>query len=432
VTSRRVPARQEPSERAPVRVGLFGLLGAGNLGNDGSVEAVLEFLRAEHPDAALGFLCSGPERVMARYGVPATRLNWYDSEAQTASSMSSIAAKALGKVLDAIRIAAWVRRFDVVIVPGMGVLEATLPLRPWGFPYALFLLCASGRIFGTRVALVSVGADVIRQRPTRWLIRRAARFAHYRSYRDDLSREAMRGMGVDTSDDSVYPDLAFALPTPTGVPAVSGTVGVGVMAYYGGNGDRARADEIHRSYVGKMKRFVRWLVDDGRQVRLFTGDELDEGVVAEILADVREHRPDLEPSRVVADNVGSLAELMSQMATVDSVVATRYHNVLCALKLAKPTVSIGYAAKNDVLMAEMGLSDFCQSVRSFDVDQLIERFTLLEGRCEQLERTMTVRRRAAEHRLGHQFAELSSAFFPCAASGSRTDDCTAIHPRGIR
>jgi len=44
----------------------------------------------------------------------------------------------------------------------------------------------------------------------------------------------MRAMGVDTSADQVYPDLAFSLPTPAagGKP---GTVGVGVMAYYGGN-----------------------------------------------------------------------------------------------------------------------------------------------------------------------------------------------------
>ena len=61
-------------------------------------------------------------------------------------------------------------------------------------------------------------------------------------------------------------------------------------------------------------------------------------------------------------------------------VATRYHNILCALKLAKPTVSIGYATKCDVLMADMGLSSFCQPVKSFDVARLIEQFKELDGR----------------------------------------------------
>ena len=55
----------------------------------------------------------------------------------------------------------------------------------------------------------------------------------------------MRKMGVDISRDPVYPDLAFALPTPSDIYGTRGTVGVGVMAYHGGNDDRRQADEIH-------------------------------------------------------------------------------------------------------------------------------------------------------------------------------------------
>ncbi len=198
----------------PVRVGVFGLLGSGNLGNDGSLEAVLGYLRADHPDALVDALCGGPEAVTARFGIPATRLHWNRAEYRTASRLGSIASKGLGKFVDIFRTAAWVRRHDVVIVPGMGVLEATLPLRPWGFPYSLFLLCASGRLTRTRVALVSVGAAEIRDRPTRALVRWSGRLAAYRSYRDAQSRDAMRAMGVDTARDEVYPDLAFSLPSP--------------------------------------------------------------------------------------------------------------------------------------------------------------------------------------------------------------------------
>src|SRR6478735_3177440 len=163
------------ADGTPVRVGVFGLLGSGNLGNDGSLEAVLGYLRAEHPEADVDALCGGPEAVTARFGIPATRLHWYRGEYRTASRVAAIAAKGLGKLVDPFRTAAWVRRHDVVIVPGMGVLEATLPLRPWGFPYALFLLCASGRLFGTGVALVGVGAGPIGDRATRALVRWSAR-----------------------------------------------------------------------------------------------------------------------------------------------------------------------------------------------------------------------------------------------------------------
>ena len=107
----------------------------------------------------------------------------------------------------------------------------------------MFLLCTSGRLFGTKVALVSVGANVIHQRVTRRLVTAAARRAFYRSFRDSSARDAMRQMGLDTSGDAVYPDLAFSLPVPAaGEREAAGAVGVGVMEYSGSNDDRQHAD----------------------------------------------------------------------------------------------------------------------------------------------------------------------------------------------
>ena len=404
--------RREQSAAAAPRVGLFGFLGSGNIGNDASMESVLRYLSADHPDAILDAMCMGPERLKGKYGIEAIPLLWYQKYEQQASGVTAIALKVLGKGVDAFRTASWVRRHDVVIVPGMGVLEASLPVRPWGAPYQMFLLCASGRIFGTKVALVSVGANIINQWLTRWLFKSAARLAFYRSYRDIGSRDAMRQRGLDTAQDHIYPDLVFGIPTPPCDPGDAQTVGVGVMAYYGSNDDRRQADEIYASYVEKMKSFVRWLVDSGRRVRLLVGDTADDSVVQEILADLRAHRPDLEASWVVAEPVSSFAELTRAMAPAGTVVATRYHNVMCALKLCKPTLSIGYAAKNDVLMADMGLSEFCQSARSLDVGRLIEQFTELESRSAQLRRTMRERNMANARLLDDQFAMLSALLFP--------------------
>ena len=44
-------------------VGLFGHLGACNIGNDASMEAVLRYLRTNYPDAIIDAMCPGPERV---------------------------------------------------------------------------------------------------------------------------------------------------------------------------------------------------------------------------------------------------------------------------------------------------------------------------------------------------------------------------------
>ncbi|MFD8971263.1 MULTISPECIES: polysaccharide pyruvyl transferase family protein [unclassified Streptomyces] len=390
----------------PVRVGVFGLLGSGNLGNDGSLEAVLGYLRAEHPAAVVDALCGGAEVVGTRYGIPATRLHWYRGEYRTASRAGAIAGKGLGKVVDAFRTAAWVRRHDVVIVPGMGVLEATLPLRPWGFPYALFLLCASGRLFGTRVALAGVGAAPIGSRATRTLVRWSARLAAYRSYRDDLSRDAMRAMGVDTARDEVHPDLAFALPAPPAPPVgPPGPICVGVMDFHGGNDDRGRAEEIHRRYLDGTTAFVRALVEEGRPVRLLTGDACDAPVVAAILDAV-------DSPLVTAAGATSLTDLMKETAAADTVVATRYHNLVCALKTGTPTLALSYAAKSDALMERMGLGAYCHPAREVDADRLLEQFRSLEKRSAELRRTLTERNLATARHLDHHFAALTAALFP--------------------
>ena len=95
--------RAQSRSGRPLRVGLFGLLGAGNIGNDGSLEAVLAYLQAEHPEAVLGCMCTGPDTVVARYGLPVTAMHWYPSYERRAADALSHPLKALGKVVDAFR-----------------------------------------------------------------------------------------------------------------------------------------------------------------------------------------------------------------------------------------------------------------------------------------------------------------------------------------
>lgn len=423
--------------RDPWRVGLFGLLGDGNIGNDASMESVLVYLRARHPDAVVDAMCAGPDFVRRAYGIGAVPIHWQQKietgkvhgqprrgsarQGRKLLSLRSLTINAIGKAADAARVMSWVRRHDVVIVPGMGVLEASLPLRPWETPYSMFLLSLAGRLCRTKVALVSVGAGPIRQRLTRWLFDTAARLAWYRSYRDMQSLEAMTERGIDTSNDRVYPDLAFGLPIPPSDEGDERTVAVGVMAFYGGNDDRGRAEELHAAYAAQLKRFVRWLVNEGYSVRLFTGDPYDRGMVREVLEDVRAYRPDLGEERVIEARVETFEEQMKAMTSASTVVASRFHNVVCSLLLARPTISIGYSKKHASLMAEMGLRDFCQDARSLDADLLIKQFTAARERAAELRPGISECCEAKNLKLRQQFVRLSELLFPGGnrASGDR-------------
>lgn len=410
----------------PPRVGLFGILAAGNIGNDASMEVVLRYLRQRHPEAIVDVMTTDARRLTARYGLDATQLGWRHPREQRSPLPVSFALKLLGKLVQAAHTASWVRRHDVVIVPGMGVLEASVPLRPWEFPYALSTLCTFGTLFRTKVALVSAGADVITKRPTRWLLNAAARQAYYRSYRDQGSLAAMRARGLDTTRDPVYPDLALGLPTSHADPGDPRVVGIGVMAYYGDNDDDRRdAARIHAAYVEKLTHFVRWLLDCGRTVRLFIGDACDRAVVDTVLDDARAYRPDLDPAVIVAEPISSFEDLTRAMTPVGTVVATRYHNVMCALMLAKPVISVGYAAKNEELMSGMGLAEYCLSVHSLELDELIGRFTELEGQAERLRPGMIAGCRDSARQLDRQFTELSALLLPDVAARGQDEVSTS-------
>ena len=88
------------------------------------------------------------------------------------------------------------------------------------------------------------------------------------------------------------------------------------MDYRGSNDDRGQADAISTHYVATMKSFVRWLIDNERNVKILVGDEnqSDKDVGAEILADALTYRPDVEPGRVVAEYASTFVELMQAMA----------------------------------------------------------------------------------------------------------------------
>jgi polysaccharide pyruvyl transferase WcaK-like protein len=379
------------------------------------MEAVLRYLRMRHPLAVIDAMCSGPETVAEKYGINAVQMFIFDRHRTRLTGPLASVLRLPSRVLDVFRISAWVRRHDVVIVPGAGVLEASLPLRPWNTPYGLFLLSASGKLFRTKVAFVSVGADLIDKRATRWLSNWAARLAFYRSYRDTASREAMRRRGIDAGD-SVFPDLAFSLPLPLGHRNGAGdwsTIGVGVMAYAGSNDDRDRTREIYSSYVDSIKEIVCWLIDNGRRVRLFIGDTdgSDEATVRELLADIKAMRPELDDSCVVAEPVSTFSDIMRGLEPLGALVATRFHNLVAAVMLSKPTIAVGYSSKHSSLMSDMGLSEFSYSIQSLQVGALTEQFLEMERRSDQLRKSLSIRTAEKVALLERQFDELDAVVF---------------------
>ena len=193
----------------------------------------------------------------------------------------------------------------------------------------------------------------------------------------------MRDLGIDVRADRVYPDLAFALDAPalrTGAPQV---VGIGVMNYRGAAGDgrgpraqrglprscQARRGSARRRGMGGSA------LHRGRRGR--------RGAAADHAATAPSGTAHAG-AQITAEAVGSLAELMDVVAGVDLVVASRYHNLLCALTVGIPALSISYARKNDAMLGSMGLGEFCHPGGEIDLDRLVAQFRELDRRRDEL------------------------------------------------
>lgn len=391
------------------RVAAYGFFGIGNLGNEASLSALLGYLRSYHPELELSCFAVGPDNVTRDHGVPARQLMTYAKYGMKRGPWTKIV-KGLSRFWDVPRTFALLGAVDLVIVPGTGALETQLGVPPWGLPFWLFVLSIAARLRGRQVALVSVGAQYATHPLTRLFYRWTVRLASSCSFRDATSREVAARMGGPHGLGPVCPDLAFSLPTPPPRPTSPGHVVIGVMAYYGRADDPVRGAGVRRRYVAQMAEVVSTLLARGKSVTLVIGDLADRAVALEIQAAVRAGEPD-HVDRLTVSDATTMDELMVEMSTAEVVVASRFHNLIAALKLAKPTVSLGYAQKNADLLSQFGLGQFTQSMDDFDIELLIRQ--LEEARSEGDRREPAIRLALvnALEQLDEQFSELSATYF---------------------
>lgn len=390
----------------PKKIALFGFFGWGNLGNTGTLQAFLYHLRRRLPDAEVWCVCANPEEVANQFQIPVFPIDltpqqlWY----RPTNRLLRLIHQGLLRVpLEAwlwLKAYLFLQHFDLLLIPGTGVLD-DYGVGPFQTPYDLFKWCLLARVCSTDLFFVSVGAGPIYHKLSRWLMKSAFGLATYRSYRDRLSQSYMASIGFHRDDNGVYPDLMFSLPLATelqernrrGEPQV---VGIGVMAYYGWNRPAEEGAAIYQAYVNKLGQFAIWLVEHHYVIRLLIGQSHDQQAIADLKTYIEEHYGVPSPGQIISEPIHTIEELFDQLNATDLVVATRFHNVLCALMLNKPVVSLGYAQKNDVLMTEMGLGRYCQQIETFTVEQLIQQFTEVATNASQL--SEQIQRKNVEYR----------------------------------
>ncbi len=396
-----------------MRITLLGQFGSGNSGNDGSLEAMLLYLRRMRPDADLLCICASPSVVSAKFNI---RSMGAGGPPITNAWMRRLD-KLLGKLPRRLMLFAsslfHFDKVDLMIIPGTGILD-DFQEKWFGWPFVVFCWCLVARLRNTRIAFVSIGAGPMNSRLSRWFLRSAAQMASYRSYRDDFSLNYMKSIGVDVSQDHRFPDIAFDLPVPAprrerNVDGVK-RIGVGVMDYRGWRHNDPEAARIYKTYIQKLSRLVSWLIGEGHRITLVMGDVTDRVACADLMFLLTDMLSEDEMSQIDISSAATLHDIMQQMAAIDLAVVSRYHGVVCSLKLGNPTISIGYARKFDDLMHDFDQQKFARHIDTFEVEEIIELVKEILAGAESVRYGITVANERFKRQLAEQQTLLAQEF----------------------
>jgi polysaccharide pyruvyl transferase WcaK-like protein len=288
-------------------------------------------------------------------------------------------------------------RSDILVVCGTNVVSDYMT-GPRGWPYDLFKWSGLATLCGVRVVFVGVGVGPVYHSVSRWLIKRSLGFADYRSYRDEVSRQWAKKVGVRTDRDVVGPDLVFGLSQQSLAPKNAHSitrpvVGLGLKDYKADLEGVARGE--YQRYIDTMAAFAGWLCENGFNVRLLIGDfSHDTSVTQDVLTAARDRR--LGEDRVVADPALTVEDLIDQIAESDAVVSPRFHNIVLGLLLNKPVICLSDHHKLDALMDSFALAEYTLPLADLRAEDLSELFQRVRDRSPELK--VHIRAKVAESR----------------------------------
>lgn len=433
----------------PVRKSLAILahVGNGNLGDEATVAALVQNIRARRPDADIHVFSSNPADTESRHHVPALPLQRLVAQRFRASSEISTAVAAPSRDGLAGTLKRWLKgvptvyrglkaleraaRFGVSLGPELRFLLASFrALRkmdrviiagggqlgdyfggPWGYPFTTLRWCLTARLAGARVVFASVGAEPITSPISKRFFRWALALADYRSFRDEGSRQLIQGLGVP-GELPVCPDLVhgFRLPGRDAAPRRPGgglTVGINPIPFFDPRYWTEHDEAVYERYVKTLASFALWLIEAGHRVVFFpTQVHADPPVIADVELAMRKAASTDYEEHVLRPSVHTFEDLAAVLQTTDLVVASRFHGIIFSYLLNVPVVGLSYYRKMDEIMAAMGQGEYVMSIRGADLEALKVRFTSLAGDLERHRAAIAGRRAEYQQALDAQYPRL--------------------------
>jgi polysaccharide pyruvyl transferase WcaK-like protein len=400
----------EKTMKSP-RICLYGNFGAGNLGNEATLQAIIEQILRRCPDAQLVCFCTNPEDVRARHDIAALPAQAVDPAAARGARQGGLARllriafrRIPRELVHWINCLREVRRADMLVVAGTGIVCDYLT-GPAGYPYQIFKLSTLAALCRVKLAFLSVGVGPIHHPLSRWLIKRSLALAYHRSYRDETSKQYVEDIGFSVRRDLVCPDVVFGLLNGVlasgGVPGQRPVIGLGIKDY------GLAQPEASRKYLDAMADFVAWLQERGYAVRLLIGDiEYDSSVIEAFVGVLKSRNIPAAPPLLFAEPALTVEELLRQVSETEAVISARYHNLVMALIQNKPVIALSDHDKLDSVVTDFGLASYLLPLGSLNSRVLIDRFEQLENDAERLKPQLKAKLEQYRQALDALFATL--------------------------
>ncbi len=430
---------------ASQRIGLLEHLGGGNLGDDATVEAVMQNIKRRWPDSVLYGLSMNPDDTATRHGItsyPIRKQTWTLGAARMPFETGDKAHQRIKRfvrryalifrVMRAFRTVAItaprsfiqeliflhksfrvVRSLDILVISGGGQLLDHWG-GPWNYPYTIFKWIVLAHLARVKCIVLNVGAGPITHPLSKKLISGSLALADYVSFRDDKSRALAQDIGFK-GPSHVFPDCVYGLdvkaPYATAARSQPNTmVGIAPMAY----GDRTVYPEhetrVYENLISSLGTFGSQLLKGQYSLSLFCSDiGVDPPALDDLEAAVRSHGC-LDISSIQKPTLRSGKDLIAAIASMHFVVTCRFHGVVFSHLLNVPVLAISHHAKMTSLMTDLGLSEYCIDIHDVDPALLTAKFSSLAANAPYIRRRMAMKAAAYREALTRQFDGL----FPCA------------------
>lgn len=434
-------------KKTTIRIGFLGHYGNQNLGDEATLQALLQQVRRYYPNSEIIIISPNPEDTRQRYNTRVFPMHKGVDSRPVHSPLRSVQVQKqrqsperhwlallkqnfiaqsvikplmhgflalpnlLHELVFTLKCLRLCQQMHLLIISGGGQVDDTWN-GVWGSPFTLLRWSLAIKACGKKLYYLCLGAGPIQAQSSRRFFKTAFNLADFHSFRDLKSQALIRSIGV-REPNPVFPDMAYGLEVAPKVPSGRKkplVVGFSPMAFLDARSWPESDDHFYRNYVEKLAHLAAWLLERDYHLFVFaTQLKMDPPVIVDLRLVLRQKSVRLD--RFCYHPVARVDEVMQVIAETDFVITSRLHGVILSHLLARPVIALSYHPKIDSVLAAVNQSHLCLNITDFDLASLVDRIGYVESHYEMLQNQIRTQVQLNKQALQQQYEQLFQCQF---------------------